>query len=152
MESSLYCISAGQSLKIDFPKGQCNEYRGAQGNPLVCDYVLHGLALMGCSNIHLYTNIKSSISWIKNLMYGETLDCSNRDSWVKTIVRNNSLDQTVPMSSASPIGLPIPGLHNFKTLPPEPKVRSFHIDNSGTYIRCNVIFRQSKLTAFFRMN
>ena len=105
----------------------------------MCDYVLHGLALMGCSNIHLYTDIKSSISWIKNHMYGETLDCSNRDSWLETIARNNSLDQTVPMSSATPTGLPrIPGLHNFKTLPLEPKVRSFHIGNSGTDIRCNV--------------
>ena len=54
-------------------KGYCNHVRLAKGNPLVCDNELHGLAIMGCSNIHLYTNITNSISWINSNMQGSTV-------------------------------------------------------------------------------
>ena len=57
----------------DHSVGKCDVLTEAKGNPLVCNRELHGLAIMGCSNIHLYLNICDYLAWIQGYISGSTV-------------------------------------------------------------------------------
>ena len=79
-------------------QGKCNVFHSSNGFPLICDYTLHGLAIMGCSNIHLYSNISSSLSWIRSKIQGSAINREYYDSMIQEKVLNEKrVEPTTPI-------------------------------------------------------
>ena len=92
----------------DHSVGKCNVLREAKGSPLVCDGELHGLAIMGCSNIHLYLNIRDYLAWIQGYISGSTVPyevCSSptNELKIKTETENDFNVEKVGFSVSNSI-------------------------------------------------
>ena len=79
-------------------QGKCNVFHSSNEFPLICDYTLHGLAIMGCSNIQLYSNISSSLSWIRSNIMGSIINHEYYDSMIQEKVLNEQrIEPTLPI-------------------------------------------------------